>query len=327
MLRSLGKLSAWVVSTAVIGLSLFIVFRQDQVIDWWLLRDYEPSAGIEQLADNTSMTELARRYFYVYDPQLLSRDTFRQRCTIAEESIVLGCYVSRAGIYIYDVEDEQLAGVRQVTAAHEMLHIAYERLTSSERERIDTLNRAVFNRLDNERVKETIEAYRQRDPTVVANELHSILATEVRQLTPELEEYYSQYFSDRLQVVALSEQYASVFEAARERVDQLDAQLKQQLANIESLQSDLEAQAARLEQQRDQLNKLLDQGDITAYNNGITSFNQGVVSYNQEVSRLGGLIDAYNELVSERNQAALAHESLIESIDSSPRRFDASEEF
>ncbi len=326
MLRSLGKFSAGIVSVVVIGLSLFIVFRQDQVIDWWLLRDYEPTSSIEQLANDTTMTELARRYFYVYDPQLLNTDTFRQRCTIAEKSIVLGCYISRAGIYIFDVDDEQLSGVRQVTAAHEMLHVAYERLSSSERERIDQLNLAFFNQLDDERIQETIEAYRQRDSAVVLNELHSILATEVRQLTPELEDYYAQYFDDRLQIVDLSDQYASVFEKARQRVDQLDARLKQEQASIESLQVEMEARAGQLEQEREQLNRLLEQENISAYNNGIASFNQGVVTYNQEVARLGDMIDAYNELVSERNAAALAHESLIDSIDSRPRRFDANEE-
>lgn len=317
-MRSVAKLFAGIVSVAIIGLSVFVILEHDRVVDWWLLRDYEPSSEIQALADDTTMTDLGQRYFYVYDPQLLSRDTFRQRCTIAEESIVLGCYVSRQGIYIYDVEDEQLSGVRQVTAAHEMLHVAYERLSQSERERIDALNLAMFETLDDERIQRTIQAYRDRDPTVVANELHSILPTEVRELNDELDEYYSQYFDNRLEIVAYSEQYANVFEAARERVEQLDNRLEDKLTRIESLQVNLEIEAARLEQQRNQLNELLDNNNVEAYNNAVGSFNQGVTEYNQDVNRLGQLIDDYNDLVSERNEAALAHESLIDSIDSGP---------
>lgn len=327
MLRRIGKTLLTVSLSTVIVLSLYAaVFRLDDVIDWWILRQYQPSQAVAQLAEDTTLTDLGERYFYVYDPQLLSRDTFRQRCTVAEESIVLGCYISRDGLYIFDVEDPQLAGVRQVTAAHEMLHVAYERLSTGERERIDRLNRELFDGLDNERLRQTVAAYEARDPSVVANELHSILPTEVRQLTPELEEYYGQYFTDRIAVVRYSEQYAQVFEEARDKVDRLDNQLQQQLSQIESLQEALSRQASQLEQQRDQLNQLLAQDNIAAYNSGISNFNQNVVRYNQEVERLGQLIDTYNDSVAERNEAALAHESLVDSIDSTPpTQFDEPE--
>ncbi len=319
MLRLLGKTFLSVSLAGIVAISLYVAaFRLDDVTDWWVLRDYQPPQAVAQLAEDTTLTDLGERYFYVYDPQLLSRDTFRQRCTVAEESIVLGCYISRDGLYIFDVEDPQLAGVRQVTAAHEMLHVAYERLSTSERERIDRLNWDFFNELDNERVRQTVAAYEARDPGVVANELHSILPTEVRQLTPELEEYYGQYFDDRIAVVGYSEQYAQVFEEARQKVDRLDSQLQQQLSDIESLQAQLTRQARELEQQRDQLNQLLAQDNIAAYNSGISSFNQNVSRYNQEVERLGRRIDSYNSSVAERNAAALAHESLVDSIDSNP---------
>ncbi len=317
-MKRIGTVLVTVVSLAVFAASVFFVLRQDDVIDWWLLRDYEPSADIQKLADDTTMTDLGRRYFYVYDPQLLDSDTFRSRCTVAEKSIVLGCYASRQGIYIYDVTDEQLHGIRQVTAAHEMLHVAYERLSSAERERIDALNLEVFDSLGDERIKRTMEAYRQRDPTIVANELHSILPTEVRELSEELEAYYAKYFEDRLQVVEYSEQYAAVFDAARQRVQELDDQLKSQLTDIESLQVQLDRQAASLEAERARLNVLLENDETEEYNNSVGDFNESVRNYNQTVNRLRSLIDNYNALVSERNNAVIAYESLTSSIDTRP---------
>lgn len=318
MLKIIGKLLVGFVSLAIIGVSLLLFFRQDDVIDWYLLRDYEPSSEIRRLAEDTTMTELGQRYFYVYDPQLLSRETFRQNCTVAEKSIILGCYVSRSSIYIFDVTEERLSGVRQVTAAHEMLHVAYERLSSAEQERIDALNLELFDSLEDDRVKQTVESYRERDPAIVANELHSILPTEVRQLNPELEEYYAQYFENRLQVVEYSENYASVFESARSEVQRIDDQLQNDLATIKQLQTQLEADAAALERQREQLAQLLEDDQTEAYNNGIREFNRGVQAYNADVARLGDLIDRYNRLVAERNDAALAHEALVDSIDSGP---------
>jgi uncharacterized protein YukE len=298
---------------------VLFIWRQDDVIDWWLLRDYDPPAEIVELAENTTMTDLGERYFYVYQPQLLDRETFRQQCIVAEKSIVLGCYVSRQGIYIYDVTDEQLAGIREVTAAHEMLHVAYERLNTAERERIDELNLAIYDQLDNERIKRTIQAYRDRDPNIVANELHSVLPTEVRELdNPELEEYYAQYFDDRLAVVEYSEQYASVFDEARQRVEQLDEQLKQQRDEIDTLQTTLDNQASSLEAERSRLNQLFEDEQFEEYNEGVSTFNANVQSYNETVNRLRSLIDRYNRLVAERNDAVVAFESLTTSIDTRP---------
>lgn len=321
-MKRLGSFFTILVTGLIIVGSIIVVFRQDDVIDWWRLRDYEPPADIEQLARDTSMTDLGKRYFYVYEPRLLGRNTFRQECTVAEQSIILGCYISRQALYIFDVDDEQLAGIRQVTAAHEMLHVAYERLDSDERERIDALNRKAYESIDNERITKTVDAYRKRDPTIVANELHSILPTEVRELDDELENYYAQYFDDRLDVVSYSEQYADIFVSARERVEQLDDTLKARSSTIENLEQSLDRQARSLEQQREELNRLRDNNEAAAYNEAVGSFNQNVESYNASVNRLRNLIDEYNRLVAERNKAVVAYESLTESIDSGSAPID-----
>lgn len=318
-MRSIGRLFTIVLSVTVLLLSAAIFLWQDEVSDWWLLKDYEPPAEITQLADDTTMNELGRRYFYVYQPQLLSSDTFRSKCTIAEKSIILGCYVSRQGIYIYDVQDERLEGIRQVTAAHEMLHVAYERLSASEQERIDRLTAQAFAELNDERIERVIAAYEARDPGVVPNELHSILPTEVRDIGPELEEYYEQFFADREVIVELAEQYAHVFDEARQLVDQLDEQLRVELQEIEFVQLQLEADARRLERERDDLNRLLEANRIAEYNQSVDSFNAGVRAYNQSVTRVRSMVDEYNELVRRRNEAALDHQSLVESIDSRPQ--------
>lgn len=319
MIRSIGRLFTITLSVAVLLLSIGVFLWQDEVTDWWLLRNYEPPAEIVQLADDTTMNDKGRRYFYVYRPQLLSSDTFRNSCTIAEKSIVLGCYVSRQGIYIYDVEDERLEGIRQVTAAHEMLHVAYERLSASEQERIDRLTAQAYAELADERIERVIAAYEARDPGVVSNELHSILPTEVREIGPELEEYYRQYFTNRTAIVELAEQYAEVFDEARQLVERLDEQLRTELQEIEFVQLQLEADARRLERERDELNRLLDANRIAEYNRRVDPFNAGVRAYNQTVSSVRSMVDDYNQLVNRRNEAALDHQSLVESIDSQPQ--------
>jgi uncharacterized protein YukE len=323
--RSIGKLLGGAVSVAIIAASFMAIVYQQDLIDWWLLRSYEPPAEIAQLAEDTTMTDLGRRYFYVYEPQLLDRDTFWQQCSMSEASIILGCYVSRQGIYIYDVQDNRLAGIRQVTAAHEMLHVAYERLGAAERQRIDELTLAHYEAIDNQRIKDAIDVYRQRDETVVPNELHSILPTEVRELPDELEEYYRQYFDYRLAIVDFSEQYVDVFEAARQRVGQLDDRLRVKRVEIDQLQADLEVRATDLQRRRATLETLLENDETQAYNQQVPEFNSLVGKYNQLVAQLSGHIDAYNQLVAERNQATVAQKNLFDSIDSRPAQIDSTD--
>jgi hypothetical protein len=171
------------------------------------------------------MTPGARRLFYVYRPVLEDKGSFNQHCSNSEQTIVLGCYIEHQGIYLYNISDQRLNGVIEVTAAHEMLHGAYDRLSDKERQRIDGLTAGVAASLTDERIKSTVENYRKKDPSVVPNELHSILATEVRNLPPDLEAYYGRYFTNRKAIVDLADQYKQAFTEREDHVKSIDAQL------------------------------------------------------------------------------------------------------
>src|SRR5688572_281422 len=120
-------------------LAIWVVIHRQDVIDWWRLRNYTPPAQIVQLADATTMHGKARDLFYVSQPEVNSREQFNQNCTdLSEESLVLGCYKAQR-IYIYGVADQRLSGVKEVTAAHEMLHAVYERLGDDERQQINDM--------------------------------------------------------------------------------------------------------------------------------------------------------------------------------------------
>ena len=95
--------------------------RHLEIRDWWRLRGYAPSAAVVQLANEDTMNAYTRHLFYLNRPNL--PDTvveFRQHCPENENTIVLGCYhPDQDGIFIYNVQDPTLAGIQQVTAAHE----------------------------------------------------------------------------------------------------------------------------------------------------------------------------------------------------------------
>jgi hypothetical protein len=306
--------------TAILLLMPVVGLAQRQnIYDWTRLHNYQPSTDVVGLADAAGMTDYARKLFYINHPQVLGdKAAFQSHCTDSEKTIVLGCYINHNGIYLYDVSDARLNGVKEVTAAHEMLHAAYDRLTPDERQRIDNLTTGVFRDLKDERIKKTIESYRQKDPSVVPNELHSILGTEVGILPKDLEDYYAKYFQSRLNIVKLSETYEKAFTEREDKVADYDAQLQQLKQTIDSKQASLAKQQQAIEAERARLDTLLRAKQYDEYNAAVPGYNAQVRSYNAIVNDTQGLIDRYNKLVIERNSIVLEEKELYKAIDSRP---------
>jgi uncharacterized protein YdaU (DUF1376 family) len=311
------KVLAITASILIVLGSFAVVAKQREVLDWWALRNYSPPEPISALANDVAMTEKARDYFYVNHPMLVDEITaFREACPIGEQSIVLGCFHSgQRGIYIYDVQSDELHGVEQVTAAHEMLHASYERLSSDERQQIDAqLNNFYQNELKDKRVKETIENYRKNNTPNLVDEMHSIFGTEVAELPAELEEHYRRFFSDRSKVVDFSEGYEGEFTNRIRQIEKMDRELESLKQQTDSKEASLTGQSAQIEADRQQLN-ILRQSDVSAYNAAVPAFNAKIISYNSAVRELEANIARYNRLVEERNDIAAELADLNEAID------------
>jgi Skp family chaperone for outer membrane proteins len=310
------KILSTLIGLALLGMAMTgFIFRQD-IQDWAELRNYQPSAEIAALASDTTMSEKGRALFYLQDPLLVDKVTFNEYCRINEATIVLGCYIEGRGIYLLDVTDDRLKGVEEVTAAHEMLHAAYDRLGNKEKDRINKLLLEVFDNVTNDRLRQTIELYRTQDPAIVPNELHSILGTELQELPVELETYYSAYFIDRSKVVELSERYEQVFIERKNTIRAYDEDLKKRKAEIDALQSQLITEEQDIIATRNQLNTYRANNDIATYNKLIPSYNKKVATYNNDIKILESLVATYNDIVQKRNDVAEEEAALVEAIDS-----------
>lgn len=306
-----------IILTVLVVCAVFgYLFRYD-IHDFVKLYGYTPPAEIEALADGTTMHGDSRRLFYINKPVIADKNQFNEHCRRDEHSIVLGCYLpGQRGIYVLDVTDDRLEGIEEVTAAHEVLHAAYERLDSATRTRIDALLQDVFKNLTNQRIKDTVEQYRSQDASVVPNELHSILGTEVRSLTPELETYYERYFTDRSRIVTLSEQYEQAFIDRRNQVRDYDRQLADLKQEIDSKSQQIEQLSADLVQLRNTMNSYRSSGQTDAYNELVPVYNQRVGQYNFLLDNVSAQIVIYNDLVQKRNTVASEEAELVEAIDS-----------
>jgi uncharacterized protein YukE len=302
----------------VIGLGIFALTNFQDISDYFRLRGYEPPKRVAELADETTMRDDTRRIFYVNHPKLSDKAEFNSECRTTEESIILGCYVSGKGIFLLDVQEPKLDGVVEVTAAHELLHAEYERLSTSEREKIDRLTTEFYNNnVSSERIKKTVENYRKKDASVVPNELHSILATEVRELSPQLEEYYSQYFNDRIKIVEFSEQYEQAFIDLEQQAKMIESQLTSFKTRIDTNRSQIDALSVELNNEKARLDALRKNNQTEEYNNSVDDFNRRVASYNSLINQTRQLINQYNELVAKQHSLILQQQELNEAIDSS----------
>ena len=319
--RSAGKtifrlLALFLVPAFIIGTVTAVAGRNYyDIYDWYKLRDYTPTPQIEKLATDSYMTDSAKNIFYVHDPQLNEKTAFNKNCPFAERTFVLGCYTG-SDIYLLDVTEDKLTGVETVTAAHEMLHAAYSRLSLSDREEVDQLLHEAFAKQDDKRLKDLIEDYRKHDSASVPTELHSILATEVKRLDPKLEEYYSKYFTDRSKVVTEYENYEGVFAGLENEITNLQAKIDKSGLEIKQLEANIMATRDKINSVNAKLSKLDSSGDIAGYNALVPEQNSLVNKHNADFRAYEALINTHNADVKKINEIVVKQNSLVNSIDS-----------
>lgn len=297
--------------------ALWILTNRQLLLDRWHIATFKPSAAILQLAHDDTMVSQGYDLYMASQPIIDGRDAFNRHCTVAsEQTIVLGCYANQQ-IYLYDVTDPRFSGVEQVTAAHEMLHAAYDRLSTSERTRVnDLLNAELAKHIDDQHLNELMTLYKQSEPGQMLNEMHSVLGTEYAHLSPDLEQYYKSYFANRAKIVAYATAYESVFTESKNKIAAMDKQLDAWKAQIDSNNQELSIQQASLRTQLNQMNALAASGNTAAYNQQVPGYNQKVTTFNDLVQQTKTLVTQYNQLVVTRNQQATAQNGLYQSLDS-----------
>ncbi len=318
---SRGYIVTAVITTVAVVIALFLVPNRQFVTDQISFWRYQPSSQMESLVARTTMNDQGKFYLYASQPAIESAAGFNEKCDRQEQgSAILGCYTGR-NIYIYNVTDPKLDGIREVTIAHETLHAAYDRLDSNEKNKVNALLQAEYVKLkDDKKFAERVEFYQRTEPGELDNELHSIIGTEVASISPELESYYKKYFADRSKVVQLHSAYESIFNDLSARSDALAAQLT-------NLGNTIEARTATYNADVTQLNADIAVFNTKADSGGFSSQSQFQAARNALEARSDQLdatqvsineqITQYEALRKELEDIAIQTEALNRSIDSS----------
>lgn len=307
----------WIVSALLIVASVWLWTERQNVVDAIQYHQYTPTPAVEQVATAANLTDDARFTFYASHPAIESSAPFNQHCQRREaDSPILGCYAARR-IYIFDVTDPRLEGIKVVTAAHELLHAEYERLPQTEQKRLQGLLEQAYEPGTDSKLDARMKYYEKTEPGQAFNELHSIVGTEFESIGAELEEYYSRYFSDRQSLVALHKQVEGQFEALTAEADALVKRIEALALTINTDTERYNEQTAELSQAVEAFNRRAAQTggfttqsefqaarqELLAQSNALASFRQRIQSSVNEYKTLLAKLDSINAESASLNQS------------------------
>lgn len=222
---------------AILGGGTFAYLNRQQINDHFAAQSFSASPEIVQLTESLQLTEAGHRIFWASEPTLDASQNFNEQCAQvehSEEGHILGCFTG-GRIHLFEVRDERLQGIVEVTAAHEMLHASFSRLGDSERASlVHELNTLYEEMAVNDPALEgRMSVYSSLSKTAFANELHSVLGTEQRVLPEWLEEHYAVWMGDREVILDFFDGYHAVFNELKQRADQLEAEMTALRADVE----------------------------------------------------------------------------------------------
>lgn len=307
----------------VLSTVLFVyVFRQD-IKDRYTVSIFKPNADIESISKDTIMTDSGKFYFYASQPEINSSDSFNGNCQRKEaNSPILGCYVNKR-IYIYDVKnDPRLLGVKSITAAHEMLHAAWDRLNDGQKQKLGNLLSNAYQRVKTEELVKRMEYYEREQPGDRIEELHSILGTEFNNLGSELDEYYSRYFGNRNSLIDIYNKYNKIFvdlnksqELLLDEINKLGNSLKIRIDKYNTYVDKLNSDVSDLESRRDKVD-LSNWSQVQEFNSKRDQILARIKTLNTELESIQKLQDEYKSLIDEYNKNVLVGNGLTNSLDS-----------
>ena len=306
----------WVVLLVLVAIATIIVLNRAWIYDWFRGVTYRPTAEMISIRDELNLTGRGEFLFNATQPELNEADAFNANCRQDESEVaVLGCYTA-GNIYVYNITDAKLDGIRELTAAHELLHAVWARMGSTEKEDLKPILQQVYqNNLSV--LKDDIETYADDE---WIEEIFVRAGTEIKKLPDTLEKYYAEIFDDQDAIVDFYESYIAVFREIKMKMEGLASE-------IEVLRDSINVKMTEYENKVNQL-----EVDITRFNNCAETAGcfateaEFYVQRNTLVARenelnllndeINNMIDNYNLKVDEYNADALESRKLQNMINS-----------
>ena len=301
-----------------IALGICVWFNRGIIADVISSFFYHPSAEVADIIDKIGLNYRSNIIFKATAPSLDNRDDFNKHCKSHDQDIsVLGCYTG-GQIYIYNIENSDLNGVVESTAAHELLHAVWHRLGNSEKEQLSKQLLEVYNDSRyHDLLADDLETYNDSERI---DELHSRIGTEIADLPEALEKHYARYFNNQDLVVDYYNSYIEPFKELEAEIDSLSSQLKNLNAEIESKTSDYYRRFEELSAKISEFNRCASTAGCFTLESVFNVTRNNLLSEQSSLGasfdELNALIDKYNNVVMEYNENVLRGAALEKAINS-----------
>ena len=306
----------WAVLLVLAIIAAIIVLNRAWIYDWFRGVTYRPTAEMVNIRDKLNLTGRGDFLFNATQPELNKADDFNANCRQDEgEVAVLGCYTA-GNIYIYDIADAKLDGIRELTAAHELLHAVWARMSNAEKEDLKPILQQVYqNNLSV--LKDDVETYADDERV---EEIFVRAGTEIKKLPDVLEKYYAEIFNNQDAVVDFYEKYIAVFREIKMQMEELASEIEVlrdsinvKMAEYENKVSQLEADIARFNSCAETAGCFVTEAEFNVQRNALVARENELNLLNDEINNM---IDDYNLKVDEYNADALESRKLQNMINS-----------
>ena len=301
--------------------SAFVLLNRQYIIDSIQFWSYKPTSQIASIAQRAALSDQGVFAFYSTQPEIKASKEFNGKCGSKEQNTaIIGCYVNDR-IYLYDVTDPRLDGIKEVTAAHEMLHAVYQRLSVEEKQDVNRMVEAEYIKLQaDEALSDRMAYYARTEPGERDNELHSIIGTEISSVSPELEKHYAKYFSSRSTVVQLYESYNKAFTQLKKQLDSLTVRLDTLKKEIDQGKSTYELNYSRLETDIAVFKQKADSGqygsNAAAFNADRRALLARADAIDAQRDNINAKANEFNMLLDQYESLELQKQDLFKSMDS-----------
>lgn len=240
----------WVFLVVLAMITVVVILNRGWIYDWYRGVSYQPSREMATIRDKLQLTGRGEFLFNAAQPELNEATEFNKNCRQYEDEVaVLGCYAA-GNIYVYNIDAAELDGIRELTAAHELLHAVWARMSDDEKVAlVEPLTRTF--EANQEFLGEEIDTY---DISERQEELYVRAGTEVKDLPAALEKHYAEIFKDQDGIVEFYNSYITVFR-------EIKAEMEELMSEIEDLQEEINAKTAEYERMFNQL-----EADIVSFN-------------------------------------------------------------
>ncbi len=310
-----------IVGGVLLGVLLFVaiavVANRVLVYNWWRSITYKPSEKMAQIRSALNLTGEGEFIFNSVQPVLSEKTEFNANCRTGKDSeiAVLGCFTGDS-VFVYNIESEELDGIRELTTAHELLHAVWSRISADERIVLFHSLKTVLEK-NSGFLRDEMENYYEDERQ---EELYVRAGTEVKDLPDDLEKHYAKYFKDQDAVVDFYNKYISVFRELEARRDQTKAQIDELGNVIQQKNVEYEAGVEQLNEEIVSFNNCAETVGCFESQWSFDSRRAALINRQNELKALyneiDGLVAQYNQLVEQYNNDVTMVKKLNNQINS-----------